>query len=82
MNLDPSLVAPLVTAWGPYGVILVILLLLSGYLGKALIASLKERLAEQRETLTVSLKTSADAAQALRDMKTTVDAVIAIARGK
>ena len=83
--MDPStlaLTAPVIATWGAYGVILIVLVIAIAYLGRRLIESYRDRLAENRDLLTSSIKTNAEVAQALRDMKTTVDAVIALARGK
>lgn len=77
-----TLAAPVIATWGVYGVILIVAVIAIVFLAKALLGSYKERLAETRETLTLTLKNSADTAQALRDMKTTVDAVIGMLKGK
>lgn len=75
-----SLAAPIIATWGVYGVILVVLFLMLVYVAKLLFNSYAERMTDLRDMLKDTLKNSAETAQALRDLKTTVDAVVSMFR--
>ena len=73
-----SLTGPVIAQWGAYGVILVVLALLVGFLGRRCFKSDEDRIADLKENLVSLLKSNADVTQALRDMRTTAEAMIAM----
>lgn len=77
-----SLTGPVIAQWGAYGVILIVMAIAIVLLAKALVKSYADRLVETKENLTASLKNGADTIQALKDMKTTVDAVVGMMKAR
>lgn len=71
--LDASLTKPIIDQWGVYGVILILLIGATIWLTRALLKSLSDRLVDQKETLTSSLKALNDSTQVSRDLKTAID---------
>jgi F0F1-type ATP synthase membrane subunit b/b' len=79
---DPTLTAPVITQWGAYGVILIVLFLALVWVVKELRDSYKERIAESRVNLTETLKAVNESTQALKDMTATVNAVLAVVKAR
>ena len=81
--VDPAtLINPLTAQWGAYGAILGGVSLAAVYLARALMKANADRITDLKENLAATLKNYADSTQALKDMKTTVDAVISMLKGR
>jgi len=76
--IDPSIATPIIAQWAGFGAILLLSFAVNFILGRALTNCWVERLAETKEFIAATLKASTDGTQALKDMRTTVDAVIAL----
>lgn len=80
--VDPNAISTALAAyWGGFGVILGLSLLTNYLLGRQLIQSFLDRLAENKESVKATLTAGLESTQALKDMRTTVDAVVSILKG-
>jgi len=82
MTPDPSLTAPIITQWGAYGVILIVLFMAFVWAVKELRDSYKDRLSETRVVLTETLKSVNETTQALKDMTAAVNAILSVVKAR
>lgn len=77
--VDPNAISTQLAAyWGGFGVILGLSLLANYMLASKLIQSFVDRIAENKESIKATLVAGLESTQALKDMRTTVDAVVSI----